>query len=174
MMIRPIRTRPLPAAGRRGLSCRPLALPVVALLAILLVLPGCASLQRHVETPDVVLESIALESLSLSRQRFRVTLEVSNPNDFRLPIASIRYALDVQGVALTHGVFDEGISLAAGATQNLSLSVETDLLNTGRGLLDWLRDPGEDMAYSIQGEVLPDFPRARWMPYTHSGRVELK
>lgn len=173
-MIRPIRTRPFPAAGRRVLSYTPLALPVAALLAILLVLPGCASLQRYVETPDVVLESIALESLSLSRQRFRVTLEVSNPNDFRLPIASIRYALDVQGVALTDGVFDEGISLAAGATQNLSLSVDTDLLNTGRGLLDLLRDPGDDMAYSIQGEVLPDFPRARWMPYTHSGRVELK
>ena len=173
-MIRLIRPRPFPAAGRRVLSSSPLALPVAVLLAILLVLPGCASLQRHVETPDVVLQSIALESLSLSRQRFRVTLEVSNPNDFRLPIASIRYALDVQGVALTHGVFDEGISLAAGATQDLSLSVETDLLNTGRGLLDWLRDPGDDMAYRIQGEVLPDFPRARWMPYTHSGRVELK
>jgi LEA14-like dessication related protein len=173
-MIRAALTGSFPSAGKSILLFGPRARPVVVLLGMLFLLSGCASLQRHVDTPEVVLESFSLESLSLSRQRFRVTLEVSNPNDFRLPIASISYALNVRDVPLTRGIFDEGISLAAGATQSLSLSVETDLLNTGRGLLDWLRDPGEDIDYSIQGEVLPDFPRARWMPYSHSGRVELK
>lgn len=146
---------------------------LAGLLAMLLILPGCAYLQREVETPEVVLESIALESLSLSRQRFRVSLLVTNPNDFRLPIASIAYAVRLEDVPLTSGVFDDGMSLPARATETVSLSVDTDLLTTGRGLLDWLRNPGEDIAYSIRGEVLPDFPRARSMPYSHSGRVDL-
>ncbi|MDQ2069968.1 LEA type 2 family protein [Natronospira bacteriovora] len=146
----------------------------VLLCLCLPMLFSCTHLQRELEPPQVRLDAIALESLSLSRQRFRVTLEVHNPNAFRLPIASITYHMTLADVPLTRGRFDEGLSLAAGASQTVNLSVETDLMATGQGLLEWLRQPSEDLPYRMEGEVLPDFSWARARPYRQEGRIRLQ
>jgi len=148
-------------------------LKLILAVAMLAMLSACAHLDRAVKAPDVILEQIDLESFSLSRQRFAVRMNVTNTNDFRLRIREITYDLQVHNVALTSGVFDESISLAGGESDTVTLRVETDLLTTGRGLMDWLRNPGNDIAYQIEGKIQPDVRFSRAIPYQYSGRVEL-
>jgi len=155
--------------------------PAVRLLALaflalaLFGLSACAHLDRAVKSPEVLLEEVRLDSLSLSRQRFSVDMQVSNPNDFRLRARELTYHLTLEGVDLTRGVFDEGINLSAGGSEQLTVQVETDLLSTGRGLLEWLRSGSRDeINYRIEGELRP---RSVWVgdiPYRHSGTVRFQ
>lgn len=142
------------------------------MLAVLLLLPGCAHLGRVVDPPEVVLEAVRLDALALQRQVFSVDLHVTNPNRFRMNIRELSYQLTLEGVDLTQGVVDQGLNLAAGASERVTVQIETDLLRSGQGLLSWLRDPGETMRYRVEGVIRP---ASAWMgevPYRHSGTVD--
>ncbi|MEA5445654.1 LEA type 2 family protein [Gammaproteobacteria bacterium AB-CW1] len=144
------------------------------MLLTLWLLGSCAHLERVVKAPEVALKELRLESVSLSRQRIAVVMDVTNTNAFRLPVREIAYDLQLMDTPLASGVMDEGISLPAGATETVTLSLETDLISTSRGLLDWLRDPGEEIAYRVEGHILPDMGLSDRLPYRHSGTVKVQ
>ncbi|MCP1727700.1 LEA14-like dessication related protein [Natronospira proteinivora] len=147
---------------------------MLPLLALMVLLTACAHMERVVKAPEVVLKEIRLDALSLQRQRFSVDLLVSNPNDFRMNIRELSYHLTLEGVDLTRGVFDQGLDLAAGASDQVTVAIETDLLQTGQGLLSWFRDPGDTMAYRVEGVVRPARVWMGEIPYRHSGEVDFR
>jgi LEA14-like dessication related protein len=138
-----------------------------------LLLSGCAHLSHAVKEPEVLLTTLELNRFGLSEQSFTARLSVRNPNDFRLPVRSFTWAVSVEGVPLAHGVSDRAFGIPAGATEEVSLQFGTDLLTTARGLIEWLRSPGETLDYRIEGEFRADLPFAREIPFNREGRVKL-
>ena len=66
-------------------------------------LAGCAALISKPEPPTVKLAGISLTQANLLEQTFILKLQLSNPNDYALPIRGLRYQLEVNGQEFAHG-----------------------------------------------------------------------
>ena len=120
---------------------------VVLSAVCLATLPGCAGLLPPVQTPEVGLSGIALESLGLTEQVFRARLIVSNPNDLKLKVNDAAVTLQMEGIDLGSGETLDGISVPANGQGFVDVRIITNLLqsapqlwtalNAGDGLLDY-------------------------------------
>lgn len=94
---------------------------------LLLLLGGCSALTQRPEPPRVSLAGIELLSLGLFEQRFRVRLNLDNPNDYALPVSGVDYALEVNGQAFADGRSREAVELPANGRAQMELDVSANL-----------------------------------------------
>jgi LEA14-like dessication related protein len=129
---------------------RPLLLPCLALL-----LAGCSGLapDTALAPPQVRLTDIRITELGPSEQRYRLELEVHNPNRFAVPIAGLVYRLTINGEPFGRGASDRPVELAANGDTRLSV----ELVNRTEDLLQQLQrlaeGGGDTLDYALFGEV---------------------
>ena len=108
---------PLPRAGFIATLC-------------LLLAGGCATLAQFVEVPRVSVAELAVVDAGLTRQRFRIALDVENTNPFPLPIARFDYALDLAGQRFAAGSSANAVTLGSLSTERIALEFDTDLMTS--------------------------------------------
>jgi len=105
---------PLPAIRRLARTGTAL---IVALLAVLTVLAGCATgPPPNLKAPELTIADLSLAGLSFETIRFEVLLEARNPNAEDLPLSDVRLDLSLMGIALGSGTLPTDRLLLAGAT----------------------------------------------------------
>ncbi|MDZ7769472.1 MAG: hypothetical protein U5K38_10560 [Woeseiaceae bacterium] len=67
------------------------ALRYIGPLVVLLLCSACANQGPVVRSPDVRLDGVRLQSISLGKQTFLLSFNVSNPNPFPLPVKGLSY-----------------------------------------------------------------------------------
>lgn len=138
------------------------------LLIVSLLLSACAGLLKKPEPPQVQLAGVVLTQANLLEQSFIIKLQLSNPNDFELPINGLRYQVDVNDQEFVHGNSLAEISLPAKGSAILELDARTNL----QALVKQLRDikATENARYRIRGEISTTNIN---LPFDHRGETSL-
>ena len=135
---------------------------------------GCAGLERlRPEPPNVTLAGLRALELGLFEQRFEVSLRLSNPNGFALPIQGLRYQLELNEAEFARGVSGESVSIPAYGDEVLRLQVVTDISSTLQQISRWRQNPPDDLSYRLSGSVDVG-ALAPALPFNVAGNVALQ
>ena len=146
-----------------------------ATIAASLWLGGCATLDDLVSPPSVSLRNVHLESLAIDEQTFLLSFDVTNPNPFPLPVSSIAYVVELDGMRFASGETDSAFTIAAGSDGEFAISVNLNLLRTAPDLLFIVRDGvRRDIPYTLEGSLGFDIPYARPTPFRSEGLIRLQ
>ena len=109
-----------------------LRIPALFTIAALL-LTACASLSPYPERPTVSVTSFSLapESTSLA-PRFRVGLQVVNPNRRELPLVGMSYAVELEGSRILSGAASDLPNVPGYGTADFHVDLTPDLLGSAR------------------------------------------
>lgn len=144
----------------------------IALVLACLFLAACAGTGMRVEAPSVSLQSIRLEEVDLSRQRFVLGFAVQNPNAFPLPIRAVRYNVMLDDQRFVGGETASEFTIPSRGDGSFSISVETDLLRMGTQLANLLRNATrESVDYELAGDLAVDLPFAPPLAFSQRGTI---
>ena len=147
---------------------------LLALGVMVALLGGCAGLERlRPEPPNVTLAGLRALELGLFEQRFEVSLRLSNPNGFALPIQGLRYQLELNEAEFARGVSGESVSIPAYGEEVLRLQLVTDLSSTLQQIRRWQQNPPDDLSYRLTGSVDVG-GLAPSLPFNVAGNVALQ
>lgn len=137
-------------------------------LIISLMLSACAGLLKKPEPPQVQLAGVVLTQANLLEQSFIIKLQLSNPNDFELPIKGLLYQVDVNDQEFVHGSSLAEITLPAKGSAILEVDAKTNLQALARQLRGI--KAAENARYRIRGEISTTNLS---LPFDHRGETSL-
>lgn len=122
--------------------------------AIELSASGSGSFPR-VRRPVFEILSIKIKRAELINTRLKVTLRISNPNDFDLAFRSISYELFGEGRFWADGVVAQPTPVPGGGHTDIDLALVMNFINMKRELLDQVIKM-ERVRYRFKGEASAD------------------
>ncbi len=124
------------------------------LLMLLLVVAGCATLSPYPERPTVSVTSFALapDSTGLT-PRFRVGLNVVNPNRRDLPLVGMSYAVELEGTRILSGAAANLPVVPAYGSADFTIDLTPDLLGSARLLSDLMGRQREQLDYRFSARL---------------------
>ena len=147
---------------------------IAAAVAIMSTLSACAVVEESISAPDVNLTAVKLEAVDFSRQTFKLSFDVSNPNAFPLPVNLIDYGVRLDGHRFASGRTDCDIMVPAGGDTEFDISVELDLLKSAPALLSVVHDSARrDIPYSLEGRVGLSIPATKPLRFEQNGRIQM-
>ena len=147
----------------------------LAALALTVGLNGCATLAELVETPRVSIAELSVVETGLTRQRFRLALDVENTNPFPLPIARLDYVLNLAGQRFAAGSSERALTIGSSSTEQIALDIDTDLMNSALSLGRlFLGGVPEQLDYELSGGFAVDVPGVDdLLRFTSAGNIDL-
>lgn len=145
----------------------------LSLTLLLLTLSGCAALAPRIETPRLMIVSVAMTSGDIFSQQFRVRMSVQNPNDRDLPIKGLDYELFLQGDRFAQGVTNAPFVVPALGETEFDMTVRTNFVSSIGRLLSRLNGKSS-VDYVIEGKVFTELGVIRKVPFRESGSVDLQ
>ena len=139
----------------------------------LLALTGCATMAASLEPPTVRLLALELLDSSLTRQSFRMTLELTNPNSLPVPIRAMNYDVQLLGESFASGGLNSPFTLPASGSEIVKVDVSMDTVATLGNLTRALRGAASAIDYQVNGTLQVDLPFAKPIAVTQSGQVPL-
>jgi LEA14-like dessication related protein len=158
-----------PAQRRTALLVGRLGGPVIAAAVLL---TGCAL--TGLKAPTITPETVEVTDLQIGVQRFKVRLDVQNPNDRPLPIKSVTCTLAIAGIDVGTGASAQPFSVPANGDTEFDLLVETNLASSVPDLLRRILTNGETPKYRFSGWVNPDIALIPPIPFSKSGELQLQ
>ena len=148
---------------------RKIGLGVVACLAA-----GCASTGVMFEKPGVSLRNVEVKAVDLDGQTFVLDFDVVNPNPFPLPIRSVSYGVELEGLRLASGEAHGAFTVPAGGDSQVAITVDVDLMHTAPQLIFIVRDGMyRDIPYALKGSLAIDVPNAKPVSFRNQGSIRL-
>jgi len=140
----------------------------ILLLAGILCITGCQSLEHFFQKPSVSFNSIKIKDMSIQNATVVFYFDVSNPNPFGAALNSLTYNLAVNQKSIARGTADKGIHIPAKGLKKVELPVSIDYFD----IIDSLGDlvTKKEIAYELTGTFnLMGFS----LPYQTSGTLPL-
>lgn len=144
-----------------------------AVLAVIGMLGGCASAPRPVAPPEVSLAALHLLDTGDTAQRFRVYLQVTNPNDVRVPIERLSFAVRIAGGGMMRGAADTRFVLAPGESRDVDVEIATNLVSSVSRLAGLVQGPSSAVPYDLDGLVTLSRRVNPTHPFSERGEVPL-
>lgn len=124
------------------------------LLVLLCVLSiGCASIPKKAEKPTVELVSVVPLNISLSEQKLRFHLNVTNPNQFELPVESIDFIARFNDTDIASGKSLQSTVVPANGKATLTLDVTAGIDRLASTLQTLLQGEQLNLNYELNGSV---------------------
>jgi len=123
------------------------------LIALLLVLQGCAGIGQQLEQPEVKIDSLRFIPSDGLNQRFNLGLLLSNPNSVELPIAGIQYQVKLNGYDVLSGVSPDVPTLPAYSEVEVMLQGSLDLLSGLRFINSLASKPQDKLRYEFRARL---------------------
>ncbi len=149
--------------------------PLVKLLAIVVLLGGCATLRSvlNFQEPQIELQEINITGMGLTGGTLDLVFDVYNPNDYRLRSTRLEVGLDLEGKHFGDALIDRPLDLSPTNHSRVVMPVRFEWAGVGaaaRGLLT-----RQALKYGVTGAVLLDTPIGEKRVQLHgSGDVPLK
>ncbi|WP_374246872.1 LEA type 2 family protein [Zoogloea sp.] len=126
----------------------------VALALAGALLGGCAGSTFRPLKPEVSVADIRVEGGNLLEQRFLLTLRVTNPNRFEIPVEGLSFTLEVAGEPFARGVGNKPVTIPAlgealvevKATAGLAGLAMRQFKNLGKGV--------DKLEYRLKGQLV--------------------
>lgn len=158
---------------RREQIRRRAALGVLAALSAV-ILAGCATLARSVESPTLSLSQVQMLESNLLEQRYRLTLRVQNPNAIALPVKGMNYSVKFADIDFASGVTPNAFRIPANGEQLVDIDVSTNLLRSAQQLVRYLQKDNNSLDYELSGSIQVDLPFVGAVPFSRSGTVDFR
>lgn len=147
---------------------------LLLVLAACVLLWRCAHVPPNVEPLRVTLAGVTLADFNLLEQRYRITLRLQNPNEFRIAIDGVEYRIE-----LNEREFARGVSAARVNVPGFGTALaEVEAVST---LADWLRQAQADttrqeesLAYRVRGTLRLRDPAVVTVPFDYAGEIRFR
>jgi LEA14-like dessication related protein len=146
---------------------------LAGLLALPLVLGGCALTKRNLEPPTVTLKGVTPESIGRDGQVFRCRLLLENPNTEDLTVVGGRVTLELAGVSAASARPMEKFVLPGLDSKEVDMQVTMDLLAALPNALRLLVSGRTELDYTLKGYVDLDVKALGRLPFKSTGKVTL-
>jgi LEA14-like dessication related protein len=128
-----------------------------------------------IEKPGVSLRNVELTEVDLDGQTFVLDFDVVNPNPFPLPIRSVSYGVELEGLRLASGEAQSAFTVPAGGDSYFAITVDVDLMRTAPQLFFIVRDGiYRDIPYALEGTLAIDVPLAKPVSFRNQGSIRLE
>lgn len=138
---------------------------------------GCATL---IQSPQVAVEAVHVESVTLTGGTMLLELLLTNPNNFELRGTAVDYALrvgdataaDPRWVDVASGVRQEGFTLPPLGSATVSVPVRFDWVGVGTAVRQLIER--KRLGYQAEGAVRVELPGGvRRIPFRQQGKVSV-
>jgi LEA14-like dessication related protein len=143
------------------------------LLAGLSLLSACAMVRPDLVAPQATLVAVEMTEMGLRQQRFRIVLDLDNPNSVALPVSALGYRVMLGGNEFAEGRSEAGFRVPAGGRERVRLSVSTDLLRSLDQLQGLLTTGTRNVDYELDGRVWLDMPLRPSLGFADRGSIPL-
>lgn len=139
----------------------------------LLSLTGCASLARAAfRTPTVELRDIRVRGLGLEGGSLDLVLDVFNPNDYRMDVTRLTYALSSDSGTVARGAVTKRVTLDKSTRSEVTLPVNFTMQELF-GVAQLMLRKGS-VEYVVKGNVTVDSPfGSLTRPYESKARIDI-
>jgi LEA14-like dessication related protein len=127
---------------------------------MILLLAGCASLQKDFDPPGVTLENFRTLPSEQATPRFEITLRVTNPNAQAIEIVGISHSIELMGRELVSGVTNEVPTIEPYGEQVVRIESSLKMFQLIRLLAGFGLSPTDHVDYRLSAKI--DF--AGFMP----------
>lgn len=149
----------------------PARLLLAPLLACLALLAGCSSWGGDDwREPEVHLVEVETVKAKLLEQEFVLHLQVVNPNDSRLFIRNLSYAIRLNDLLLVQDETSLWRSVGGHARRTFKITARTNLWQHLKALAKLLKS-GQPLHYSLQGELATGLIMHRDLHLSRSGEI---
>lgn len=134
---------------------------LITLCSFLLLLSGCANLNKGllsdtVKKPEAAIDSIGINDISSDSIGLVLRLSVANPNNYALALAGYDYDVKFNGMRLVEGSTDKGFRIGAGETDKIEIPLQLAYKDV-RKIYDSLTDNNK-LDYSADVDLRLDAP----------------
>jgi LEA14-like dessication related protein len=139
------------------------------IVAILLIMPllGACNTVPGVQEPYVSVENIDLGSGNLLGQQMLLTLRLTNPNDFDIPLDGLRAQMDLNGQPFAQGVSNYRTTLPRLGSVVVPLEASISMMNLVRQVMSLGQAKSFD--YVLSGDVFVVGQSFRNVPFEKTG-----
>jgi LEA14-like dessication related protein len=147
--------------------------PAIAILAISLLLAGCAGLGQPLEPPRVSLADIRVKEFSGLETVFQIQLRVINTNDVDLKVKGIEAELEINGQSFAAGVSNTPVKIPSFGTELVTVDVYSSVIKMFKSVYGL--QESEELKYHLVGKVrvAGDTAIATTLPFESEGVVTL-
>jgi LEA14-like dessication related protein len=141
-----------------------------ALLALALLLDGCAGLGTYSEAPRVSLVRIQPLELGVLEQRYGLQLRILNPNDTALPVAGMSYVLRINDREFAYGVSRQPVTIPPYGEALLDVDVVSNLLSVLQQLQEADTGQRDSLTYRLTGQLSLENRQGK-LPFDYRGEL---
>ncbi len=123
------------------------------LIASGLLASGCASIVSKPLKPTIELISVRPLNISLTDQKLRFELKVSNPNTFDMPIEAVDFIARFNNTNIASGKSTQSVTVGAKSDAILSLDVTAGVDRLASTLSTLLQGQSLNLEYELSGSV---------------------
>ncbi len=136
------------------------------------VLNACSSIPTiKPQSPSITVADVRPLSLSLTTQTIGLSLRVTNPNNFDLPMQSLTFNAHFSGQQFAQGHSVNNVVIPANGEALLDVEVEAGLVKLANQLKEMLDTNNTELNYDLSGVVkLANWPKA--IPFNVEGEIE--
>lgn len=143
------------------------------LIVLCSVLNACTSLPKKAVKPTVELVSVIPLNISLSDQKLRFELNITNPNDFELPVEAVDFIARFNNTNIASGKSKQSTRIPANGSGLLILDVTAGIDRLASTLQTLLLGEQLDLQYELSGSVqIENWSTA--VPFNVTGELDPK
>ncbi|WP_442112555.1 LEA type 2 family protein [Pseudomonas sp. NUPR-001] len=139
---------------------------------LIMQLTGCASwFDSDYRDPEVRLVKVEAVKMRLLEQEFVLHVRVDNPNDSRLFIRYLSYAVHLNDLLLAKGETSLWRSVGGHAQRTFKIPIRTNLWQQVKPLAKMLKNTEGPLRYRLDGELNSGLIFARDLHLSRSGEI---
>ena len=135
--------------NKHVLICLIQSLLLLAMLAAITALNGCATLEQIIQKPTVTFSSMHLTNADLVQSTAVFNFNIKNPNPINIRASRITYDLKLNGRNFVKGQLAQGLTLTAGSTSALQIPITLAYLDFFESISQLWRTKSTD--YNLTG-----------------------
>jgi len=148
---------------------------VVVILALFVLLSGCAGIGQQLDPPRVSLANIKVLEVTGLETAFEIQLRVFNANAVDLTVNGINAELDINGQSFATGVSNTPIDIPSYGTELVTVKVYSSVIKMFKSIYG-LKE-SEELKYRLNGKIRVSagndmMPTS--LPFESEGQVSLK
>jgi LEA14-like dessication related protein len=146
----------------------------VVILALFVLLSGCAGVGQQLDPPRISLANIRVEEVSGLETAFQIQLRVFNANDVDLNVKGIKAELEINGQPFATGVSNTPVEIPSYGTELVTVTVYSSVIKMFRSVYG-LKD-SEELKYRLTGKLRVSGSNMlpTTLPFESEGQVTLK
>ena len=144
------------------------------LLVVLAAVSGCSLLAPKFTKPQLSVASIEMVGGNFLQQKFRVKLNIQNPNDRALPVTSLHVELNVAGERIASGVNTHAFVVPARGDTQFDMDITANMALALLKLAGRKDQRGDAIDYDMTGGASIDLPFLHDLPFHQNGAFALR